>query len=105
MAFTPPELSSNPSLASILIPAHARSQAAASTPTNPSSTTGQSLSQELNLSYVTNFVNLCRICRQKKLKMTDIVYHFSLIHEVVLNATGRTPIYWGMCRIFYIQHI
>lgn len=38
----PPELSSNPSLASILIPAHARSQAAASTPTNPSSTTGQS---------------------------------------------------------------
>ncbi|TWW80961.1 Glycogen synthase kinase-3 beta [Takifugu flavidus] len=40
--FTTQELSSNPSLASILIPAHARSQAAASTPTNPSSTTGQS---------------------------------------------------------------
>lgn len=35
------ELSSNPSLASILIPAHARSQAAASTPTNASATTGQ----------------------------------------------------------------
>lgn len=34
------ELSSNPSLASILIPAHARSQAAASTPTNASATTG-----------------------------------------------------------------
>lgn len=37
---SPSELSSNPSLASILIPAHARSQAAASTPTNASSTTG-----------------------------------------------------------------
>ncbi|XP_037096026.1 glycogen synthase kinase-3 beta isoform X1 [Syngnathus acus] len=37
--FTTQELSSNPSLASILIPAHARSQAAASTPTNPSATT------------------------------------------------------------------
>lgn len=35
------ELSSNPSLASILIPAHARSQAASSTPTNASATTGQ----------------------------------------------------------------
>ncbi|KAG2457237.1 GSK3B synthase, partial [Polypterus senegalus] len=32
--FTTQELSSNPSLASILIPAHARNQAAASTPTN-----------------------------------------------------------------------
>uniref|UniRef100_A0A3Q1I6V4 Glycogen synthase kinase-3 beta n=1 Tax=Anabas testudineus TaxID=64144 RepID=A0A3Q1I6V4_ANATE len=38
--FTTQELSSNPSLASILIPAHARSQAAASTPTNTSATTG-----------------------------------------------------------------
>uniref|UniRef100_A0A3Q3IZH2 Glycogen synthase kinase-3 beta n=1 Tax=Monopterus albus TaxID=43700 RepID=A0A3Q3IZH2_MONAL len=37
--FTTQELSSNPSLASILIPAHARSQAAASTPTNASATT------------------------------------------------------------------
>lgn len=36
------ELSSNPSLASILIPAHARNQAVASTPTNASATTGQS---------------------------------------------------------------
>lgn len=34
------ELSSNPSLVSILIPAHARSQASASTPTNASATTG-----------------------------------------------------------------
>ncbi|KAG8000603.1 Glycogen synthase kinase-3 beta [Nibea albiflora] len=40
--FTTQELSSNPSLASILIPAHARSQGAASTPTNASATTGQS---------------------------------------------------------------
>ncbi|MED6295565.1 Glycogen synthase kinase-3 beta [Characodon lateralis] len=38
--FTTQELSSNPSLASILIPAHARSQAVASTPTNASATTG-----------------------------------------------------------------
>ncbi|XP_032386018.1 glycogen synthase kinase-3 beta isoform X2 [Etheostoma spectabile] len=37
--FTTQELSSNPSLASILIPAHARSQATASTPTNTSVTT------------------------------------------------------------------
>ncbi|MEQ2285575.1 Glycogen synthase kinase-3 beta [Ameca splendens] len=37
--FTTQELSSNPSLASILIPAHARSQAVASTPTNASATT------------------------------------------------------------------
>uniref|UniRef100_A0A1A7XQY8 Glycogen synthase kinase-3 beta n=1 Tax=Iconisemion striatum TaxID=60296 RepID=A0A1A7XQY8_9TELE len=37
--FTTQELSSNPSLASILIPAHARSQAAASTPANASATT------------------------------------------------------------------
>uniref|UniRef100_A0A3Q2XHI5 Glycogen synthase kinase-3 beta n=1 Tax=Hippocampus comes TaxID=109280 RepID=A0A3Q2XHI5_HIPCM len=37
--FTTQELSSNPSLASILIPAHARSQAAACTPTNVSATT------------------------------------------------------------------
>ncbi|KAJ3591869.1 hypothetical protein NHX12_007000 [Muraenolepis orangiensis] len=35
------QLSSNPSLASILIPAHARSQASASTPTNASANTGQ----------------------------------------------------------------
>ncbi|KAG7257946.1 hypothetical protein CRUP_014690 [Coryphaenoides rupestris] len=39
--FTTQELSSNPSLASILIPAHARSQASASTPTNASGNTGQ----------------------------------------------------------------
>ncbi|KAL7865343.1 hypothetical protein SRHO_G00105900 [Serrasalmus rhombeus] len=37
--FTTQELSSNPSLATILIPAHARNQAGASTPTNASSTT------------------------------------------------------------------
>ena len=37
------ELSSNPSLASILIPAHARSKGAASTPTNASATTGQNI--------------------------------------------------------------
>ncbi|XP_016360987.1 glycogen synthase kinase-3 beta-like [Sinocyclocheilus anshuiensis] len=36
--FTTQELSSNPSLASILIPAHARNQAGASTPTNASAT-------------------------------------------------------------------
>ncbi|XP_039539101.1 glycogen synthase kinase-3 beta isoform X3 [Pimephales promelas] len=36
--FTTQELSSNPSLASILIPAHARNQAGASTPTNTSTT-------------------------------------------------------------------
>lgn len=41
------ELSSNPSLASILIPAHARNQAGASTPTNASATSGQSLLQTL----------------------------------------------------------
>uniref|UniRef100_A0A671N4Z8 [tau protein] kinase n=1 Tax=Sinocyclocheilus anshuiensis TaxID=1608454 RepID=A0A671N4Z8_9TELE len=40
--FTTQELSSNPSLASILIPAHARNQAGASTPTNASATSGQS---------------------------------------------------------------
>uniref|UniRef100_A0A672RTE6 Glycogen synthase kinase-3 beta n=1 Tax=Sinocyclocheilus grahami TaxID=75366 RepID=A0A672RTE6_SINGR len=38
--FTTQELSSNPSLASILIPAHARNQAGASTPTNASATSG-----------------------------------------------------------------
>ncbi|KAG9348773.1 hypothetical protein JZ751_029090, partial [Albula glossodonta] len=41
--FTTQELSSNPSLASILIPAHARSQAGASTPTNASATSVSSL--------------------------------------------------------------
>ncbi|XDV30884.1 hypothetical protein PO909_033714 [Leuciscus waleckii] len=41
--FTTQELSSNPSLASILIPAHARNQAGASTPTNTSTTSGQFL--------------------------------------------------------------
>lgn len=38
---SPPELSSNPSLASILIPAHARNQAAASTPTNATAASGE----------------------------------------------------------------
>ncbi|KAJ7420527.1 Glycogen synthase kinase-3 beta [Willisornis vidua] len=38
--FTTQELSSNPSLASILIPAHARNQAAASTPTNATAASG-----------------------------------------------------------------
>uniref|UniRef100_A0A8C1JDX3 Glycogen synthase kinase-3 beta n=1 Tax=Cyprinus carpio TaxID=7962 RepID=A0A8C1JDX3_CYPCA len=47
--FTTQELSSNPSLASILIPAHARNQAAASTPTNASATSGQPLFQTLFL--------------------------------------------------------
>uniref|UniRef100_A0A8C2KYY7 Glycogen synthase kinase-3 beta n=1 Tax=Cyprinus carpio TaxID=7962 RepID=A0A8C2KYY7_CYPCA len=42
--FTTQELSSNPSLASILIPAHARNQAGASTPTNASATSGQPVS-------------------------------------------------------------
>ncbi|XP_053561109.1 LOW QUALITY PROTEIN: glycogen synthase kinase-3 beta [Bombina bombina] len=36
--FSPPELSSNPSLSSILIPAHARNQASVSTPTNATAT-------------------------------------------------------------------
>lgn len=36
--FTTHELSSNPSLANILIPAHARTQAAASTPSNANAT-------------------------------------------------------------------
>ncbi len=39
------ELSSNQSLASILIPAHARNQAGASTPTNASATSGPPLFQ------------------------------------------------------------
>uniref|UniRef100_A0A8C9T5E2 Glycogen synthase kinase-3 beta n=1 Tax=Scleropages formosus TaxID=113540 RepID=A0A8C9T5E2_SCLFO len=39
--FTTQELSSNPSLASILIPAHARNQAGASTPTNASAASGR----------------------------------------------------------------
>uniref|UniRef100_A0A8C2GUJ2 Protein kinase domain-containing protein n=1 Tax=Cyprinus carpio TaxID=7962 RepID=A0A8C2GUJ2_CYPCA len=39
----------NPSLASILIPAHARNQAGASTPTNASATSGQPLFQTLFL--------------------------------------------------------
>ncbi|NXT07300.1 GSK3B synthase, partial [Prunella fulvescens] len=39
--FTTQELSSNPSLASILIPAHARNQAAASTPTNATAASGE----------------------------------------------------------------
>uniref|UniRef100_A0A8C2BGZ3 Glycogen synthase kinase-3 beta n=1 Tax=Cyprinus carpio TaxID=7962 RepID=A0A8C2BGZ3_CYPCA len=47
--FTTQELSSNPSLASILIPAHARNQAGASTPTNASATSGQPLFQTLFL--------------------------------------------------------
>lgn len=37
------ELSSNPSLASTLIPAHARNQAAASTPTNAPTASGENL--------------------------------------------------------------
>lgn len=41
------ELSSNPSLASILIPAHARNQTGASTPTNASATSGQPLFQTI----------------------------------------------------------
>lgn len=40
---SPPELSSNPSLASILIPAHARNQAAASTPTNATAASGENV--------------------------------------------------------------
>ncbi|KAF4804933.1 Glycogen synthase kinase-3 beta [Turdus rufiventris] len=39
--FTTQELSSNPTLASILIPAHARNQAAASTPTNATAASAQ----------------------------------------------------------------
>uniref|UniRef100_A0A8C5WU78 Glycogen synthase kinase-3 beta n=1 Tax=Laticauda laticaudata TaxID=8630 RepID=A0A8C5WU78_LATLA len=39
--FTTQELSSNPSLASILIPAHARNQAAVSTPTNTPVASGE----------------------------------------------------------------
>ncbi|NXD71323.1 GSK3B synthase, partial [Eolophus roseicapillus] len=41
--FTTQELSSNPSLASILIPAHARNQAAASTPTNATAASGENV--------------------------------------------------------------
>uniref|UniRef100_A0A452HHX9 Glycogen synthase kinase-3 beta n=1 Tax=Gopherus agassizii TaxID=38772 RepID=A0A452HHX9_9SAUR len=41
--FTTQELSSNPSLASILIPAHARNQAAASTPTNATAASGENM--------------------------------------------------------------
>ncbi|NXU48272.1 GSK3B synthase, partial [Turnix velox] len=41
--FTTQELSSNPSLASILIPAHARNQAAASTPTNATAASGENI--------------------------------------------------------------
>ncbi|KAJ7400378.1 hypothetical protein BTVI_106113 [Pitangus sulphuratus] len=50
--FTTQELSSNPSLASILIPAHARNQAAASTPTNATAASGNGDQKVLYILYL-----------------------------------------------------